>query len=52
MGHIEGAMGTKQEREGTVAYVCGPQRMTDEVVVISKSVEGVKEKNVMCEKWW
>lgn len=39
-------------REGTVCYVCGPKGMTDEFVEGVKGFEGMKEQDVMCERWW
>ena len=44
----EGAGG----REGTVAYVCGPQRMTDWAVELLGRQEGMEAGRVLCEKWW
>lgn len=41
-----------QGRDGTVCYVCGPQRMTDEVVEFLGRQEGMEEGRVLCEKWW
>ncbi|KAK8228547.1 hypothetical protein BKA81DRAFT_375349 [Phyllosticta paracitricarpa] len=41
-----------EERRGTVAYVCGPQRMTDEFVGLLGGVEGLGKERVLCEKWW
>lgn len=40
------------EREGTVCYVCGPPRMTDEVVAFLSQQEGMSPERVLCEKWW
>ncbi|KAM3415923.1 hypothetical protein BST61_g9415 [Cercospora zeina] len=52
----EGLFGNLDEdangRSGTVCYVCGPPKMTDEVVGFLKGLEGMDEKNVLCEKWW
>lgn len=39
-------------REGTVCYVCGPRKMTDEVVEFLGRQEGMEEGRVLCEKWW
>lgn len=39
-------------RDGTVCYVCGPQRMTDEVVEFLGRQEGMEKGRVFCEKWW
>ncbi|GIZ39094.1 hypothetical protein CKM354_000248500 [Cercospora kikuchii] len=48
----ESVFGLQHEREGTVCYVCGPPRMTDEVVEFLKGSEGMDERRVLCEKWW
>ena len=47
-GESEGGKG----REGTVCYVCGPQKMTDEVVEFLGRQEGMAPGRVLCEKWW
>lgn len=39
-------------RKGVVAYVCGPQGMTDAIVDELQGIEGVEKGNVLCEKWW
>jgi NAD(P)H-flavin reductase len=39
-------------RERTMCYVCGPQRMTDEVVEFLGGQEGMERGRVLCEKWW
>lgn len=44
--------GVERDRRNTVCYVCGPPRMTDETVEFLKGLEGMKEENVLCEKWW
>ncbi|KAK8160564.1 hypothetical protein BKA80DRAFT_310827 [Phyllosticta citrichinensis] len=41
-----------EERRRTVAYVCGPQLMTDEFVEVLEGVEGLEKERVLCEKWW
>ncbi|KAK8191424.1 hypothetical protein IWZ00DRAFT_544631 [Phyllosticta capitalensis] len=41
-----------KERQSTVAYVCGPQRMTDVFVRVLEGVEGLGKERVLCEKWW
>ena len=46
------ALGPERKREGTVAYVCGPPKMTDEFVEMMKRAEGMSEERVLCEKWW
>jgi len=47
-GETEGGKG----REGTVCYVCGPQKMTDEVVEFLGRQGGMEPGRVLCEKWW
>ena len=39
-------------REGTVCYVCGPARMTDEFVDLLGQQDGMSPDRVLCEKWW
>lgn len=39
-------------REKTVCYVCGPAKMTDDIVKFLKDQEGISEDRVLCEKWW
>ncbi|KAI9656573.1 MAG: hypothetical protein M1821_004780 [Bathelium mastoideum] len=46
------ALGPVQERKGVFCYVCGPQRMTDEVVARIRNEEGIVSDQVLCEKWW
>lgn len=46
------ALGPVSERDGTMAYVCGPRDMTDEVVDLLRGAEGMTEERVRCEKWW
>ena len=42
-----------QRVEDTVAYVCGPPKMTDELVELLQKVPGMEgEGRVLCEKWW
>ncbi|CAK1354245.1 unnamed protein product [Cercospora beticola] len=48
----ESVFGLQHERSGTVCYVCGPPKMTDEVVDFLKGLEGMDERRVLCEKWW
>lgn len=43
---------TKVERESALCYVCGPQQMTDHFVDGLRKLDGLDEKNVLCEKWW
>lgn len=44
--------GKSTSRQKTVCYVCGPPRMTDEVVALLSKQEGMSEERVLCEKWW
>jgi len=46
------SLGPEVERDGTVAYVCGPPSMTDEVVGALRNAEGMADERVLCEKWW
>jgi ferredoxin-NADP reductase len=46
------ALGDVKNRKEVVAYVCGPVGMTDEVVELLRSAEGMEEQRVLCEKWW
>ena len=46
------ALGPVAERGGTVAYVCGPRHMTDEMVDVLNGAEGMADERVQCEKWW
>ena len=46
------ALGPVGERGSTMAYVCGPRDMTDEVVDLLRGAEGMTEERVRCEKWW
>lgn len=46
------ALGPVAERKGTVAYVCGLPKMTDEFVEILSRAEGMDSRRVLCEKWW
>ena len=49
---IEEALGPVEERGETVCYVCGPQKMTDEIVEMVGKVQGMDAERVLCEKWW
>ena len=49
---LASALGPVQERNGAVAYVCGPAQMTDELVEVLKKSDGMDEQRVLCEKWW
>ncbi len=46
------ALGPVADRGSTVAYVCGPRGMTDEMVSVLRGAEGMAEERVRCEKWW
>jgi NAD(P)H-flavin reductase len=46
------ALGPVAGRKDTVAYVCGPPRMTDECVEILSRADGMDPRRVLCEKWW
>lgn len=39
-------------RESTVCYICGPPRMTDELVGYMSKQKGMDSSRVLCEKWW
>ncbi|CAM1510265.1 Fc.00g006000.m01.CDS01 [Cosmosporella sp. VM-42] len=41
-------------RDSTLIYVCGPPTMTDEIVEVLTSPEGVglEKRQVLTEKWW
>ncbi|KIW02583.1 uncharacterized protein PV09_06033 [Verruconis gallopava] len=40
------------ERSGTVVYVCGPPKMTDEIVAWFGKQDGLSDERIFCEKWW
>lgn len=46
------ALGPVEGRSGTVAYVCGPQALTDWAVDRMSEAEGMQKERVLCEKWW
>ena len=46
------ALGPAHDRKTTVAYVCGPQKMTDEFVEVLSRAESMDTRRVFCEKWW
>lgn len=56
LGALDGWRGSSEKvgegREGTVCYVCGPQKMTDEVVEFLGEQGGMEKGRVLCEKWW
>ncbi|KAK0271816.1 hypothetical protein LTR35_013292 [Friedmanniomyces endolithicus] len=51
-GYRTPMFGSEHDRQGTVCYVCGPPRMTDEIVGFLSKQEGMSEERVLCEKWW
>ncbi|KAI9737122.1 MAG: hypothetical protein M1834_000713 [Cirrosporium novae-zelandiae] len=42
----------KEPKKHTVAYVCGPQEMTDSVVKTLQGLENMDADKVFCERWW
>ncbi|KAF7508018.1 hypothetical protein GJ744_009915 [Endocarpon pusillum] len=46
------ALGPHAGRKHTVAYICGPPKMTDEFVEVLTRAEGMDSRRVLCEKWW
>ena len=51
-GELVSSLGPEYERGNTVAYVCGPPAMTDEVVDVLQKAKGMEKENVLYEKWW
>ncbi|KAK0248039.1 hypothetical protein LTR01_000701 [Friedmanniomyces endolithicus] len=51
-GYRTPVFGSEHDRQGTVCYVCGPPRMTDEFVGFLSRQNGMSEERVLCEKWW
>ncbi|KAF7547829.1 hypothetical protein G7Z17_g7461 [Cylindrodendrum hubeiense] len=53
-GHEDLKAAVGAEKDSCVVYVCGPPTMTDEMVDILTSAEGVglEPGQVMTEKWW
>lgn len=49
---LKEALGPVAERDGVVAYVCGPAGMTDEITYALAHAEGMEQKRVLCERWW
>ena len=49
---LDAAGRSRDERTGTVYYVCGPPDMTDSLVQFFSDQEGVSPEQVLCEKWW
>ncbi|KAK5106981.1 hypothetical protein LTS08_001106 [Lithohypha guttulata] len=46
------AVGSENQRQTTLVYVCGLPDMTDDFVQLLKAMPGLDEKRVLCEKWW
>ncbi|KAF2756496.1 ferredoxin reductase-like protein [Pseudovirgaria hyperparasitica] len=46
------AIGPATGRASTICYVCGPSKMTDDVVKYLAAQEGMDRSRVLCEKWW
>lgn len=43
----------KLDPRDTVCYVCGPPRMTDEIVMLMKGILGDDaDQRILFEKWW
>lgn len=51
-GYRESLYGAEHDRQGTVCYVCGPQKMTDQFVDFLGKQPGMAKERVLCEKWW
>nr|POE65720.1 oxidoreductase nad-binding domain-containing protein 1 [Quercus suber] len=51
-GFKNSIFGPEHDRSGTVAYVCGPPKFTDELVALARKQIGMAEDRVLCEKWW
>ncbi|TEY64849.1 hypothetical protein BOTCAL_0142g00060 [Botryotinia calthae] len=49
---IDLALGTKEEKERTIVYICGPPTMTDSMVSYVRNLPGIDPSQVLCEKWW
>lgn len=49
---IDGYGASGGDRSSTVCYVCGPAKMTDEVVDSLQKQHGMSKERVLCEKWW
>ncbi len=49
---LEVALGPVKERNGIVAYVCGPPAMTDWAVGVLREAKEMQAERVLCEKWW
>jgi len=51
-GYKDSLYGAEYDRQGTLCYICGPPKMTDEVVALLSAQPGMTEERVLCEKWW
>jgi len=51
-GFKESLYGPEHDRQGTLCCVCGPPKMTDEVVGFLSRQPGMAPERVLCEKWW
>jgi NAD(P)H-flavin reductase len=51
-GYKVNVFGPEHDRSKTAAYVCGPPKMTDDVVAFLSKQPGMTEERVRCEKWW
>ncbi|EGP92264.1 uncharacterized protein MYCGRDRAFT_98569 [Zymoseptoria tritici IPO323] len=51
-GYKKNVFGPEHDRKGTVALVCGPPKMTDEMVAYLQKQPGMSLDRVLCEKWW
>lgn len=51
-GYKSSLFGPEHDRKNTAAYVCGPPKMTDEVVAMLSKQSGMSPDRVLCEKWW
>jgi hypothetical protein len=51
-GYKKNVFGPEHDRKGTVALVCGPPTMTDEIVAYLSKQPGMSGDRVLCEKWW
>ncbi|KAM0327721.1 hypothetical protein ACHAQA_006016 [Verticillium albo-atrum] len=54
MSDLEEALGSEQERNVSVAYVCGVPAMTDDFTeqLVSPTGLGMEKDRVLYEKWW
>lgn len=49
---LSSAVGSQEEAQSSVFYVCGPPAMADAVVQSLKEQQHVVPERVLCEKWW